>query len=53
MAEIIYYPVFQKLRNILQEIHILLTPDQEYKKDFHYFFFILGFRNGKSAGITW
>ena len=44
---ITYYPVFQKVRNILQELHILLTPDQEYKK-----FFqdspVVGFHNGKS-----
>ena len=29
---ITYYPVFQNVRNILQELHILLTPDQEHKK---------------------
>ena len=26
-----YYPVFQNVRNILQELHILLIPDQEHK----------------------
>ena len=31
---IIYYPVFQNVKNILQELHILLTPDQEHKKLF-------------------
>ena len=31
---ITYYPVFQNVRNILQEFHILLTPDQEHKKVF-------------------
>ena len=31
---ITYYPVFQNVRNILQELHILLTPDQEHKKVF-------------------
>ena len=25
-----YYPVFQNIRNILEELHILLTPDQEH-----------------------
>ena len=29
---ITYYPVFQNVRSILQELHILLTPDQEHKK---------------------
>ena len=28
----IFYPVFQNVRNSLQEVHILLTPDQEHKK---------------------
>ena len=28
---ITYYPVFQNVRSILQELHILLTPDQEHK----------------------
>ena len=28
------FPVFQNLRNILQELHILLTPDKEHKKVF-------------------
>ena len=27
-------PVFQNVRNILQELHILLTPDQDNKKVF-------------------
>ena len=25
-----YYPVFQNIRNILDKLHILLTPDQEH-----------------------
>ena len=29
---ITYYPVFQNARNILQELHILVTTDQEHKK---------------------
>ena len=28
------YPFFQNVRNILQELHILLTPSQEHKKVF-------------------
>ena len=31
---ITYYPVFQNIRNLLQELHILLTLDQEHKKVF-------------------
>ena len=31
---ITYYPVFQNVRNILQELHIRLTPDKEHKKVF-------------------
>ena len=31
-SDITYYPVFQNVRNILQELHILLTPDKEHKK---------------------
>ena len=28
------YPVFQNVRNILQELHLLLAPDKEHKKVF-------------------
>ena len=42
--DITHYPVFQNVRNILQEWHILLTPDKEHKKDIP----VAGFRNGKS-----
>ena len=31
---ITYYPVFQNVRNILQELHILLTPGQEHNRVF-------------------
>ena len=31
---ITYYPVFQNVRNILQQLHILLTPDKEHKNVF-------------------
>ena len=44
---ITYYPVFQNVSNILQELHILLTPYQEYKKVFQDIP-VVGFRNGKS-----
>ena len=44
---ITYYPVFQNVRNILQELHILLTPDLEHKKVFQDIP-VVGFRNGKS-----
>ena len=43
---ITYYPLFQVVRNILQELHILLTPDQEPKvfQDIP----VVGLRNHKS-----
>ena len=41
------YPVFQNVRNILQETQILLTSDQEHKKVFQNIP-VVGFRNGKS-----
>ena len=44
---ITYYSVFQNVRNILQELHILLTPDKEHKKVFQNIL-VVGFRNGKS-----
>ena len=44
---ITYCPVFQNVRNILQELHILLTPDKEHKKYFQDIP-VVGFRDGKS-----
>ena len=44
---ITYYPVFQNVGNILQELRILLTPDKEHKKVFQDIP-VVGFRNGKS-----
>ena len=44
---ITYYLVFQNVRNILEELHILLTPDQEHKKVFQDIP-IVGIHNGKS-----
>ena len=44
---ITYYPAFQNVRSIMEDMHILLTPDKEHKKvfpDVH----VEGFRNGKS-----
>ena len=41
------YPVFQNVRSILQELHILLTPDQEHRNVFQDIP-VAGFRNGKS-----
>ena len=43
---ITYYPVFQNVRNILQELHIFLTLDQEDKKVFQDIP-VVGFRNVK------
>ena len=33
-CNITYYPVFQNIRNILQELHLLLAPEKEHKKVF-------------------
>ena len=44
---ITYYPVFTNIINILEELLILIAPDEQYKK----FFTIIpriGFKNGKS-----
>ena len=45
---ITYYSVFQKVWNILQELQILLTPDQELKKVFQDIL-VAGLRNDKSV----
>ena len=44
---ITYYPVFQNITNMLQELHLLLAPDKEQKKVLSNVLFV-GFRNGKS-----
>ena len=44
---ITYYPIFLKLKNILFEIHLLLTPDREHRKVFQNVP-IIGFKKGKS-----
>ena len=43
-----YYPVFQYVTNILQELHILLTPDQDQHKKVFQDIPVVGFSNGKS-----
>ena len=44
---ITYYPAFQNVRSILEELQILLAPDKEHKKVFPEVS-IVGFQNGKS-----
>ena len=44
---ITYYPVFQNIRNISQEFHLLLALDKEHKKVFPNVP-VVGFRIGKS-----
>ena len=44
---ITYYPAFQNVRSIMEELHILLTRNKEHKKAFPDLP-IVGFRNGKS-----
>ena len=42
-----YYPQFRKVKDILKEIHILLTPNEEHKKVFPDVP-LVGFKNNKS-----
>ena len=44
---ITYYPAFQNVRSIMEELHILLTPNKQHKKVFPDVP-VVGFRNGKS-----
>ena len=44
---ITYYSVFQNIRNILKELHLLLTLDKEHKKVFPAAP-VVGFRKGNS-----
>ena len=44
---ITYHPVLLKLKNVLSEIHLLLTPDREHRKVFERIP-IVGFRRAKS-----
>ena len=41
-----YYPAFQNVRSVMDELHILLTPNNEHKKVFPDVA-IVGFQNGK------
>ena len=43
---ITYYPAFQNVRAIMEELHILLTLNKEHKKVFPDVP-VIGFRNGK------
>ena len=43
---ITYYPAFQNVRAIMEELHILLTLNKEHKKVFPNVP-VIGFRNGK------
>ena len=45
--KITYYPAFQNVRVIMEELHILLTPNKEHKKVFPNVW-VIGFWNGKS-----
>ena len=42
-----FYPAFQNVSCIMEELHILLTPNKEHKKVFPDVP-VVGFRNGKS-----
>ena len=42
-----YYPAFQNVRSIMEQLHILLTPNKEHKKVFPDVS-VVGFQNGKS-----
>ena len=44
---ITYYPAFQHVRRIMEELHILLTPNKEHRKVFPDVP-VLGFRNDKN-----
>ena len=44
---ITYYPAFQNVRGIIEELHILLTPNKEHKKIFPNAL-VIELRNGKS-----
>ena len=44
---ITYYPAFQNVRGIMEELHILLSPNKKHKKVFPNVA-VIGFRNGKS-----
>ena len=49
---ITYYPAFQNITSIMEELHMLLTPNKEHKKVFPDVP-VVGFRNGRALRITW
>ena len=49
---ITYYPAFQNVRTIMEELHILLTPNKEHRKAFPDVPGV-GFRIARVLMITW
>ena len=49
---ITYYPAFQNVSTVMEELHILLTPNKEHKKVFPNVP-VIGFRNGRSRQVFW
>ena len=49
---ITYYPAFQNVRSIMEELHILLTPNKEHKKVFPDLP-VVGFGMARALRITW
>ena len=49
--DLTYYPIFKNVRKILEELHLLLTPDQAHKKVFSKAC-IIGLKNAKSLKDT-
>ena len=49
MFTIIFYPCFYNIRNILQELHLLLAAEKEHKKVFPFIkdIYVVGFFNAK------
>ena len=47
---ITYYPAFQNVSTVMEELHILLTPNKEHKKVFPNVP-VVGFRNGRSRQV--
>ena len=48
---ITYHPVFSKLKSVLTEMHLLLTPDREHRKAFEKVP-IIGFKRPKSSIVV-
>ena len=47
VLNITYHPAFSKIKDILSRIHLLLTPNEEYKRVFSNIP-VIGFKRGKS-----